>query len=88
MYQPKGLFPKILFIDLTTHNKDGTTKMKKILIIIIMLSTILYSKDYREYYENGQLKVSGVLKDGVGVGKWFEFYENGRIKIERNYVVH
>ena len=57
--------------------------MKKILIIIIMLSTILYSKDYREYYENGQLKVSGVLKDGVGVGKWFEYYENGRIKIEK-----
>tara|TARA_Y100001970_G_C13840186_1_gene654072 strand:+ start:21 stop:716 length:696 start_codon:yes stop_codon:yes gene_type:complete len=59
--------------------------MKKILITIIIFSTILYAKDYREYYENGQLKVSGKLKDGVGEGTWFSYYENGQIQNEMNY---
>ena len=38
--------------------------MKNFLIIIIIFSTILYSKDYREYYENGQKWIEKTYKDG------------------------
>ena len=48
--------------------------------------SILSKYDYKEYYENGNLKEEGtrdsILYDGV-IKKW---YENGQLKMEANYV--
>ena len=32
---------------------------------------------YEEYYENGQLKAKGTIRDGEVEGRWEEYYENG-----------
>ena len=34
---------------------------------------------YEEYYENGQLKAKGTIRDGEVEGRWEEYYENGRL---------
>jgi len=59
--------------------------MKNFLILIIIFSTILFCEDYREYYDNGQLKVLGKFKDGVREGQWFSYHNNGQIENEMNY---
>jgi antitoxin component YwqK of YwqJK toxin-antitoxin module len=34
---------------------------------------------YKEYYENGQLKTSGVYEDGEKMGVWRSYYETGEL---------
>ena len=34
---------------------------------------------YEEYYENGQLKTKGTIRDGEVEGRWEEYYANGRL---------
>ena len=40
---------------------------------------------YEEYYENGQLKAKGTIRDGEVEGPWEEYYENGQIMTKRTY---
>lgn len=41
--------------------------------------------EYKENYDNGQLKVIFVLRDGFRHGDYKEYYENGSIKIKGQY---
>ena len=34
---------------------------------------------YEEYYENGQLKAKGTIRDGEVEGRWEEYYEDGQL---------
>jgi antitoxin component YwqK of YwqJK toxin-antitoxin module len=36
--------------------------------------------EWKEYYENGQLKIVGFYKDGKQEGEWKEYHENGQLK--------
>jgi antitoxin component YwqK of YwqJK toxin-antitoxin module len=35
---------------------------------------------YEEYYENGQLKTRGTIRDGEVEGRWEDYYEDGQLK--------
>ena len=66
--------------------------MKKLLTILclVLLSSYSYSQDlppdgpYEDYYENGQLKEKGNLRDGKENGLWEFFYENGQLERRGN----
>ena len=62
----------------------------KIAIVLIVLITSLSScnngERYYEYYDNNQVKLSGVIKDGVKQGEWLELFEDGTKKFKLNYV--
>ena len=47
--------------------------------------TQAFSGTVASYYENGQVKVSGQVKNGLKEGSWIEFYENGQKKSEGKY---
>tara|TARA_B100001057_G_C22360216_1_gene760571 strand:+ start:359 stop:643 length:285 start_codon:yes stop_codon:yes gene_type:complete len=62
--------------------------MKRILFILLL--TILFigcgQTDYNKgYYENGQLRWEGNIKDGKIEGLWKWYYENGQLQCEGNY---
>ena len=40
---------------------------------------------FNEYYENGNTKQYGELKEGLRDGEWIELYENGDLKSKGNY---
>ena len=40
---------------------------------------------YEEYYENGQLKTKGTIRDGEVEGRWEEYYEDGQLMTKRTY---
>ena len=44
------------------------------------------SGDYNEFYDNGNLKVSGKMKDGVHEGKWMYYYEDGGLEGTSDFV--
>lgn len=35
-----------------------------------------------EYYESGQVKMEGALKDGHREGRWIAYFENGKVQSE------
>ena len=41
--------------------------------------------DWKEYYENSQLKVSGRFKNDVKTGKWIYYYSNGQMEQAGEY---
>ena len=60
------------------------------ILCLVLLSSYSYSQDfppdgpYEDYYENGQLKEKGNLKDGKENGLWEFFYENGQLERRGN----
>ena len=44
-----------------------------------------WNGEWKQYYENGQLKSEGSYTDGTAVGPWREYYENGNLEYETNY---
>ena len=59
--------------------------MKIMYLLIVLLSTFLFSKDYLEYHENGQIKTLGTLENEVEEGKWYAYYESGQLKYHGYY---
>ena len=59
--------------------------MKILYLLIVLLSTFLFSKDYLEYHENGQIKTLGTLENEVEEGKWYEYYGSGQLKYHGYY---
>lgn len=60
--------------------------MKRQITILILVFTINLSAQIKnEYYENGQIKTTGNLKNDAKDGLWKQFYENGKLKNEGNY---
>ena len=58
--------------------------MKKIILFlaVVLFTTIANAQEYKEYYDNGNLKVIGnydVNKKQTGV--WKYYYENGQLGI-------
>lgn len=47
--------------------------------------TLLYNGDYREYYENGTLKLELQIKDGLPSGAYVVSFENRKPKEVRSY---
>ena len=47
--------------------------------------TEFYTGDYREYYENGTLKLEIQIKDGVPEGAYVVYFENRKPKEIRSY---
>lgn len=45
----------------------------------------LDAKDYKEYYDNGKLKLSVEIKDGLKEGSLKYYHENGEIRIRGEY---
>jgi antitoxin component YwqK of YwqJK toxin-antitoxin module len=43
-------------------------------------------KYYKEFYENGKIKIEGAIKNDKREGIWTYFYENGNIWSVGNYV--
>jgi antitoxin component YwqK of YwqJK toxin-antitoxin module len=41
---------------------------------------------YHEYYNNGKIKMQGMLKEGKREGDWSYFYENGKVWSLGEYV--
>ena len=41
---------------------------------------------YYEYYDNNQVKLSGVIKDGMRQGEWLELFEDGTKKFKLTYI--
>ncbi len=65
----QGIFPK------TNHYQKINEKIK----------STPEKEDYVEYFENGNIKISGEKLFGYQNGKWIEYYENGKIKSEKYY---
>lgn len=40
---------------------------------------------YKEYYENGNIRLTGQYKNGERVGKWIEYHQNGKVSREKIY---
>jgi len=61
--------------------------MKNILLFLtfILLISKMNAQEHKEYFENGNLKVSGLLKDNKKVGEWKTFYKNGKLKYKGEY---
>lgn len=43
------------------------------------------SGEYKEFYDNGNLKVIGKMKDGIHEGKWMYYYEDGSLEGEADF---
>lgn len=60
--------------------------MKKQVTLLILVFTINLSAQIKnDYYENGQIKITGNLKNDGKDGEWKQYYENGKLKNEGNY---
>lgn len=44
-----------------------------------------FTGEWKEYYENGQLKRIGTTSNGIYTGEWKEYYENGQLSGIGNY---
>lgn len=55
--------------------------MNKILLFIgiVLFISNSYAQEYKEYYNNGNLKVSGTKINGLDTGEWKYYFENGKI---------
>lgn len=66
----------------TNEPKEVTTPADTVPKIII---SDLDAKEYEEFYDNGQLKLSVEIKDGLKDGSLKYYHENGEIKIRGEY---
>ena len=44
------------------------------------------SKDYIEYFENGNIKVKGQYRGGLMIGEWVYYYESGDVKMTGSFI--
>ena len=42
--------------------------------------------DFEIFFQNGQLKEKGIVKNGVLDGIWESYYENGQLEIKTTYI--
>ncbi len=60
--------------------------MKKIIVILqLSMLIILYSCQYKEYYDNGVLKTIGALKNKKKIGEWKYYSDNEKLYLIENY---
>ena len=57
----------------------------KILISSLLLS-VCFSKEYIEYFENGNIKVKGQYRDGLMIGEWIYYHESGDVKMTGSFI--
>ncbi|CAL2060597.1 hypothetical protein [Tenacibaculum sp. 190524A05c] len=56
------------------------------LLLTFLISSSIYSQsEYVAKYNNGQIKIRGILVDSVLIGKYTEYYKNGQIKTTGEY---
>ncbi len=61
--------------------------MKKsiLFLILILLVNICNAQEHKEFYDNGNLKVSGVVKYDKKVGEWKSYYVSGKLESVANF---
>ncbi|MBN2890310.1 MAG: TonB family protein [Bacteroidales bacterium] len=61
--------------------------IRKIALIALLLSVFLSvsAQEYKEYYENGQIRQIGKFSNGKATGEWKIYYENGQLSIVGNF---
>lgn len=61
--------------------------MKKNILFIALTLLVLKSnaQEYKEYFSNGNIKVSGVKENNVETGEWKYYFENGKISKTGEY---
>jgi len=52
---------------------------------LILLVNISNAQEHKEYYDNGNLKVSGVVKYDKKVGEWKSYYVSGELESVANF---
>ena len=62
--------------------------MKKLYIVLFCLPLICFGQTeyFQDYYESGQLKREGNLKENREEGLWRMYYESGQLKQEGNFI--
>lgn len=74
---------------ITSTNKDST-KIKENELTLDVTNALpienLKDGDFKSYFPEGQLKVSGFVEQGKRVGKWESYFPNGNKQSENNYV--
>jgi antitoxin component YwqK of YwqJK toxin-antitoxin module len=64
------------------------TNGDEVLDEVIEESTISSPKEYKEYHENGQLKIEGINNaDGLRTGIWTSYYPDGKKWSESHYIL-
>lgn len=48
--------------------------------------SILFSGDFKELWDNGQIKVRGNFQNGKKHGKWTEWHQNGQTKLKMQFL--
>lgn len=61
--------------------------MKKTLLVIVLTLLVLegIAQEHKEYYDNGNLKVSGIKENGIDIGEWKFYFMNGKISKTGEY---
>ena len=89
----QGTYENGLLVSYSYLNKDGSVKEPVNMETLIDRGGNLfeingqkpYTGDVFELYDNGNRKLSGILKGGIKDGKWTEWYENGNKTYEMNW---
>lgn len=74
------------------YNKEGKVtasevfKNGKVISKGIVLKSGYRNGDWKDYYENGQLKSEGKYSNGVKTGVWIYYYKNGRVNQKGLYI--
>jgi antitoxin component YwqK of YwqJK toxin-antitoxin module len=64
----------------TSQNIDNSVQhdtIKTDKVAAITKDSVIKNGEYIQYYKNGVIKISGIMKDGKREGLWKSFYENG-----------
>ena len=60
-------------------------KFIKFLLILLLFSCNTEEREYKLYYPNGDIRVSGIYVDGNAHGLWEGYYPNRQLKSAGEY---